>query len=158
MGKTVRLAVLSTAALVAAALGGVVGLRAAQPQQQATLAGQLMADVQGKSSGCVSCHTATDSASMHPTDTVQLACTDCHGGNSAVRITAGQQSGTREYDVVKRKAHVLPRSMDPNSAANPSRVYTGWLQESPEYIQFVNPGDLRVADRTCGTSGCHVAE
>ena len=42
------------------------------------------------------------------------------------------------------------------SAANPVRAYTKGLEESPEYIQFVNPGDLRVADKTCGT--CHAAE
>ena len=32
-----------------------------------------------------------------------------------------------------------------NSSANPVRAYTEWLKETKEYIQFVNPGDLRVA-------------
>ena len=27
--------------------------------------------------------------------------------------------------------------------------------ESPEFIRFVNPGDLRIAHISCGTSGCH---
>ena len=31
-----------------------------------------------------------------------------------------------------------------------------WLKESKEYIRFVNPGDLRVAPKTCGSAGCHV--
>src|SRR6185436_11970340 len=34
--------------------------------------------------------------------------------------------------------------------------YTHFLRESPELVRFVNPGDLRVAARTCGsTGGCH---
>ena len=38
------------------------------------------------------------------------------------------------------------------------RAYTNWLKESPEYVRFVNPGDLRVATETCGTAGCHTSE
>ena len=38
------------------------------------------------------------------------------------------------------------------------RAYTKWLKEDPDYIKFVNPGDLRVAEETCGRSGCHTAE
>ena len=30
-----------------------------------------------------------------------------------------------------------------------------WLKEDADYIKFVNPGDLRVAEQTCGRSGCH---
>src|ERR1035438_616661 len=44
------------------------------------------------------------------------------------------------------------------SSANPVRPFANWLKESKEYIQFVNPGDLRVAEETCGTSGCHARE
>ena len=52
---------------------------------QNTLSGQSQQDVDRKSSGCVSCHTATDEPSMHPSKAVHLACTDCHGGNSINR-------------------------------------------------------------------------
>jgi len=38
------------------------------------------------------------------------------------------------------------------------RAYTNWLRENWDYVRFVNPGDLRVAERTCGTSGCHAAK
>jgi len=38
------------------------------------------------------------------------------------------------------------------------RVYTGWLREDWNYVRFVNPGDLRVAEKTCGVSGCHAVE
>src|SRR4029077_3062930 len=59
----------------------------------------------------------------------------------------------------KRDAH--PQSRNPDNArssANPTRAYTQWLGEDWNYIRFVNPGDLRVAERTCGASGCHTAE
>ncbi|HVT19422.1 MAG TPA: hypothetical protein VHQ90_24995 [Thermoanaerobaculia bacterium] len=39
------------------------------------------------------------------------------------------------------------------SSANPERSYTLLLDESPEFVRFINPGDLRVAQETCGP--CH---
>ena len=30
--------------------------------------------------------------------------------------------------------------------------------ESPEFVQFVNPGDLRAARMTCGNDSCHADE
>src|SRR5207244_1151989 len=42
------------------------------------------------------------------------------------------------------------------SSANPVRSYTLLNRESWEWIRFVNPGDLRVADVTCGP--CHGRE
>lgn len=42
-----------------------------------------------------------------------------------------------------------------SSSGNPVRSYTLLNHESPEFIQFVNPGDLRVAHLGCGTTGCH---
>jgi hypothetical protein len=36
----------------------------------------------------VTCHTATDSPTMHSTGTVRLGCIDCHGGNAEIRLTA----------------------------------------------------------------------
>src|SRR6267142_6272777 len=112
-----------------------------------------------KSQGCISCHTATESASMHPTATVQLGCADCHGGNAGIVLPVGTTRESAAYDDAKTRAHVQPRyGENARSAANPVRAYTAWMRESAEFIQFVNPGDLRVAARTCGTSGCHMAE
>jgi hypothetical protein len=108
------------------------------------------------SAGCITCHTKTDEASMHPSGTVTIGCADCHGGNAAIAI-AGDAPGSTSYDAAKKKAHPRPRNASLwKTAANPERAYTEWLRESQEYIQFVNPGDLRVVDRTCGT--CHAAE
>src|SRR5581483_11614762 len=135
--------------------------RAQQTSLQAppVLAGQAQEEVDAKSAGCLTCHSTTDSASMHPGDTVHLGCTDCHGGKADVTLPPGTAKGSSAYEELKKKAHVAPRwAIDAYSSANPVRAYTKWLQESTEYIQFVNPGDLRVADRTCGTAGCHMPE
>src|SRR5579883_746768 len=40
----------------------------------------------------------------------------------------------------------------------PERTYTALEKESWEFVRFINPGDLRVASYTCGTTGCHGAD
>ncbi|HTC67065.1 MAG TPA: hypothetical protein VK685_08020, partial [Candidatus Acidoferrum sp.] len=123
------------------------------------LRGQSQEEAQRKSAGCVSCHTVTDEPTMHPTKTVQLACIDCHGGNSSARVAVGVASNSGEYDAAKEKAHVHPKNgAFKKTTAVPERVFAAWLNESYEYIKFVNPGDLRVARETCGPSGCHASE
>ena len=94
---------------------------------------------------------------MHPSGTVTLGCATCHGGDPAVTVDAALAADSSEYRAAKRKAHPQPRVSDLwKSSANPERAYTAWLEESLEYIQFVNPGDLRVVDKTCAP--CHAAE
>ena len=95
---------------------------------------------------------------------MNLGCVDCHGGN--VGINAGSATpGSTEYAAAQRDAHVPPRhpkvwrdqkNHDRLSSANPERSYTLLNDESPEFIRFINPGDLRVARATCGS--CHVNE
>ncbi|HJT36075.1 MAG TPA: hypothetical protein VJ783_28895 [Pirellulales bacterium] len=102
---------------------------------------QTPAEAAAKSYGCVQCHEHV--GDMHQTPTVRLGCTDCHGGNPTV--------------VDKHKAHVAPRF--PNawtSSGNPVRSYTLLNHESPQFVRFVNPGDLRVAHISCGN--CHSKE
>ena len=94
------------------------------------------------SRGCIVCHLHT--GDMHTTGTVNLGCTDCHGGDP-----------TEEKD--KHRAHIHPNFPDAwRSSANPVRSYTLLNRESPEFIRFVNPGDLRIAHATCGQ--CHPNE
>ena len=120
---------------------------------------QPQAEADRKSAGCISCHTATDEPTMHATGNVRLGCTDCHGGNADVRITSAVAAGSPEYNRTKQKAHPQPRDSElANHSANPERLYTQWLKESPEYVRFVNPGDLRIASETCGSAGCHASE
>jgi hypothetical protein len=150
------------ASLFLAVLAGrmpVAPLRAADQIAGPGLMSQPQADADRRSAGCISCHTQTDEPTMHATGTVRLGCTDCHGGNADVHIPAGVAAGSPEYDQMKRQAHPQPRDSElVNRSANPERAYTQWLKESPEYIRFVNPGDLRVAAETCGTASCHASE
>jgi hypothetical protein len=96
-----------------------------------------------KSQGCVHCHEST--GDPHVRQTLHLGCTDCHGGNPA--------------SVDKNTAHVAPRFPDAwPPSAKPVRSYTLLNHESPEFVRFVNPGDLRVAHISCGTMGCHANE
>src|SRR5581483_10774218 len=83
----------------------------------------------------------------------------CHGGNPGIQPPAGAQKGSTQYEQAKKKGH--PQARVPElwrSSANPVRPYADWLKETKEYIRFVNPGDLRVAQETCGSGGCHIKE
>jgi hypothetical protein len=109
--------------------------------------GQSKEDADRKSSGCIACHQATHDPHFAPTDkpSFTLGCTDCHGGCADTND--------------KGKAHIAPRYPQfwPTSA-NPVRTYTLLNHESPEFIRFINPGDLRIAHISCGTAGCHSTE
>ena len=111
-----------------------------------------------KSAGCISCHTASDAWTMHRTEAVVLGCTDCHGGNASVRLTTPLLDfKDPAYVALRDKAHVLPRYPEGwhwPSSANPKRSFTLLNKESPEFIRFMNPGDLRVARLACGS--CHL--
>jgi hypothetical protein len=86
------------------------------------------------------CHAGIEP--MHVSPVVRLTCTDCHGGHSDTTD--------------KLAAHVLPKNRAIwNTAANPPRTYAALNRESAEYVRFINPGDLRVADQNCGNRGCH---
>ncbi|MGB7351803.1 MAG: hypothetical protein WBC66_18250, partial [Candidatus Acidiferrales bacterium] len=147
------------AVLVLALSGTQSSVRAQNQPGPLLLIKQTRTDVDKKSTGCVSCHVGVDQPTMHTTGTVRLGCVDCHTGDASVTLPAGAKAGSPEYESAKAKAH--PRPTLPwlwKSSANPVRAYTDWLRESPEYIQFVNPGDLRVVDKTCGQNGCHAQE
>ncbi|MCS7046571.1 MAG: hypothetical protein NZO58_09470, partial [Gemmataceae bacterium] len=122
--------------------------RFAQPRAQEADAGanllfQTAAEAHAKSVGCVQCHQNVHDPHERPT--LHLGCTDCHGGNAAT--------------TVKELAHVAPRFPQAwRSSANPVRSYTLLNREAPEFIRFVNPGDLRIAHLSCGLAGCHANE
>ena len=91
-----------------------------------------------KSQGCITCHAGV--GDMHRSPNVRLGCTDCHGGNASA--------------LTKQGAHIHPKEPESwPSSANPVRSYTLLNHESPEFVRFVNPGDLRAAEQSCG--GCH---
>ncbi len=102
---------------------------------------QTAADAYVKSESCIHCH--TDVGHMHPEGSVQIGCTDCHGGDATC------------FDI--KGAHVWPRFAPAwKDAANPVRSYTLLNHESPDFVRFMNPGDLRVAHVACGQ--CHANE
>ncbi len=120
---------------------------------------QSSAEAAAKSAGCVSCHNPTDEATMHRSPAVVLGCTDCHGGDARVSQPNGAAMGMADYDLAKEQAHVLPRYPEAwakRGSGNPERSYTLLNREAPEFIRFVNPGDLRVARDACGA--CHAKE
>jgi hypothetical protein len=108
--------------------------------------------------GCLKCHaqiepmhefgpTATLDKLDNGKDALGLTCTACHGGNPVA--------------TEKETAHVRPRfpreweRAGKSTGANPERSNTLLTRESLEFVRFVNPGDLRVAAKTCGSSDCH---
>lgn len=114
---------------------------AAPPVPASPLMGQSAEAALAKSHGCVGCHQGT--GDPHCKDTVRLGCVDCHGGNPDA--------------TTKELAHVTPRFPDAwLSSANPVRSYALLNHERPEFVRFVNPGDLRVAHLSCGA--CHPHE
>ncbi len=122
---------------------------------------QTGAEADTKSSGCKTCHSSTDQATMHVNPGVILGCSDCHGGDAKVekpQSTTYKGERKSEYIAAMERAHVLPRyplKWNYPSSANPERTYTLLNRESPEFIRFINPGDLRVARLACGA--CHLS-
>ncbi|HUS24950.1 MAG TPA: hypothetical protein VM369_08370, partial [Candidatus Binatia bacterium] len=115
---------------------------------------QTLAQAKAKSAGCVGCHTQSDAASMHESPAVNLGCTDCHGGDASVRLAKGVKPGDEQYQDAIGQAHVEARYPDRwKTSANPADSYALLNQENPEFVRFVNPGDLRVATEACGA--CH---
>jgi len=118
---------------------------------------QTAAAAEIKSAGCLDCHTGTDQPTMHASPAVVLGCTDCHGGDPAVRRSSVILSKTDTYDLLLKRAHVLPRypqTWAKQGSANPIRSYTLLNREAPEFIRFINPGDYRIARESCGS--CHL--
>ena len=67
------------------------------------------------------------------------------GGQPRARTTTRRRSARRTCS---------PRTASSGSpSANPERAYTALLDESLDFVRFVNPGDLRAAPTACGP--CH---
>ena len=119
---------------------------------------QTPAAAAAKSAGCVTCHTVTDSPTMHTSVGINLGCADCHGGNPGVMRASITPKGSAEYDRLEQEAHVQPRhpkAWNWPSSSKPVDSYTLLNREAPAFIRFVNPSDYRVAREACGA--CHLA-
>ncbi len=126
-------------------------------QAPAAMQGETQAQADKESVGCKSCHTETDSETMHQTPAVVLGCTACHGGDASIIAPPGLAKSDPQYAALRDSAHVLPRYPQDwkfPSAANPKESYTLLNREAPEFIRFVNPSDYRVVRESCGA--CHL--
>ncbi len=115
-----------------------------------------------KVEGCVKCHNniepmhrfnakgdVFEKIDENGKDAQGLACTSCHGGNPAA--------------TTQKDAHVQPKfpkewgcKDGQCSSKNPERSNTLIAKESREFVRFVNPGDFRVIEQSCGQ--CHANE
>ncbi len=102
-------------------------------------------DIPAGEVGCVGCHRPLTMSGerfgieeAHPWE--PLTCTECHGGNASAST--------------RLAAHVSPG----DGPAYLKRLTSDEIDAvTPEYLRFVNPGDLRVAPQACGAAGCHPA-
>src|ERR1700676_1981103 len=100
------------------------------PGQSERVGRQTAMEASIKSTGCVSCHGMTDSASMHPSGTVNLGCVYCHGGNAEIKLPAGAVPKSAPYEQAKKQAYPQRRVAGLwTSSANPVRPAASWLME-----------------------------
>jgi len=106
-----------------------------------SLMDQTDEDAMAKSWGCLQCHQGVEK--MHRSEKVRLGCCDCHGGDPTA--------------TTKECAHALPRfpQLWPKAGGTPQATYALLNLESPEFVRFINPGDWRAVNKTCGTARCH---
>lgn len=95
-------------------------------------------------SSCEICHRPRPKAGGEPAGIEDahpwkaLSCVACHGGD--------------DKSLDQEAAHVTPQFGTLNLRSLTARELD---QVDQRYLQFVNPGDLRVALKTCGESECH---
>ncbi len=168
--KRNRMALLALLPLVPAVVGFLSGPPGAAASSSGNRLRQSREAAFAGSRGCLGCHAGIEP--IHASEAVQISCVQCHGGDASATVRAGAPPGSQGYEAALVAAHVQPRFPErwprrpaaaaPGgtagrvSSANPERSYTLLLAESPEFVRFVNPGDLRVAQETCGP--CHQDE
>lgn len=125
---------------------------------------------------CMQCHNGAREANNyagngmsnpHPFPGAEnIRCTQCHGGNprgagkDGSHVPPPPSIGNREYQTLNPGAWFNRRTLTGIDKLTPA-VYDGpdgTQHSNLDYIQFVNPGDLRVvaAERGCGAAGCHL--
>ena len=121
--------------------------------------------------GCMSCHNGSQAndyggaglANPHPFQPAdKLKCTSCHGGDpegagkDGSHVPAPPQIGDRIYQQNNAGAffnRVTLAGVD----KFPNYTVDGKEHTALQWLQFVNPGDMRVVDakQGCGLNGCH---
>ncbi len=98
---------------------------------------------------CVTCHSGIEQA--HP-GFGETQCVICHGGDGAAL-----DKETAHVAVPANWAEARGTALPPSPNGFIKDFAPDQLDQLPvEYLQFVNPGDIRAVDKTCGT--CHAKE
>lgn len=97
---------------------------------------------------CVGCHAGIEQA--HP-GIGPGRCTVCHGGDPGARNLEGAHVAPA-VDLARLRGAALPPTPPRPITDLPSDLLD---QVDPAYLRFVNPGDIRILDETCGRPSCH---
>lgn len=98
---------------------------------------------------CVSCHAGIEKA--HP-DFGETQCVICHGGDGAATTKEAAH-----VPIPSNWAEVRGSALPPSPDGFIKDFAPDQLDLMPkEYLQFINPGDIRVVDGTCGS--CHPSQ
>jgi len=103
----------------------------------------------GEGDACLSCHQGVEP--IHEQGVEPTACVVCHGGDGeALTIEDAHVLPPDNYAQIRGSAlPVAPNGYIKDFAPDQ-------LDQLPaEYVRFINPGDLRAAEQTCGAAGCH---
>ena len=119
---------------------------------------QTAAEADVKSAGCITCHTSTDEPSMHPTGTVRLGCTDCHGGNADVRAPQGATASDAGYVKAKRSAHPSPRLSGQRDVGGEPRPRLHGMVERVGRSSSGSSTPATCASPIARAATCHAAE
>ena len=126
---------------------------------------EVIADRVSHRSNCEVCHMPLDDEGVpqgiknaHPFEELgapPLSCTDCHGGTDRICdgikvVENGEAACDGEWVYDMNQAHVSPGT-GPEYLKNLSAAALD--EVDPAYLRFINPGDFRVLDQTCGP--CH---
>ncbi|MCP4810148.1 MAG: hypothetical protein GY913_24535 [Proteobacteria bacterium] len=102
----------------------------------------------GEGDACISCHEGIEQ--VHP-EFAPNECTDCHGGDEeALELEDAHVPVPANWAELRGD---LPTAPDGFIKDFPPDLLD---QLDPDYLKFINPGDIRVAGETCGD--CHPDE
>ncbi|MDZ4812750.1 MAG: hypothetical protein SGI99_09085 [Pseudomonadota bacterium] len=119
--------------------------------------------------GCTDCHGGNASinlpAGSHTTVRTAVGyAADTHHGEheqahseSAAHAEGEAPAADGGYLGAMEQAHVLPRypaNWNYPQSRNPEGSFANLNKEAPEFVRFINPGDLRIAREACGS--CHL--
>jgi hypothetical protein len=109
---------------------------------------RLPSPLRASNGTCVSarCHAGMDD----PHQTNMLRCVDCHGGNP--NVPEPKSNDPKALLAMMRRAHVpMPKDVTEKQMG----IIASLDRLPSDFIRFINPSDLRVAEQTCGQAECH---